>query len=46
MKIKFYGTAHGVVEKGRAGQCIFLEVNGSGYFCDMGKSGIECLVND
>lgn len=46
MKIKFYGTAHGVVEKGRAGQCIFLDVNGSGYFFDMGKSGIECLVND
>jgi metal-dependent hydrolase (beta-lactamase superfamily II) len=46
MKIKFYGTSHGVVEKNRAGQCIFLEVNGSGYFFDMGKSGIECLVND
>ena len=46
MKIKFYGTSHGVVEKDRAGQCIFIEAGGSGYFFDMGKSGIECLRND
>ncbi len=46
MKIKFYGTSHGVPEKGRAGQCIFLDVNGSGYFFDMGAPAIECLQND
>ena len=46
MRVKFYGTSHGVPEKGRAGQSIFIEVGESGYFFDMGAPAMERMRTD
>lgn len=43
MKITFFGSSHGVPEKGRRCSCILVEVGENRYFIDMGTNAIEQL---
>ncbi|MBR7132310.1 MAG: ribonuclease Z [Clostridia bacterium] len=43
MKIKFFGTGHGVPAKERYCQCILVEVNGANYVFDVGAPIADLL---
>ncbi len=46
MKLIFWGTSHGLPEKGRYCSCTMLEVDGNIYFIDAGAPLSDIMVNN
>ena len=46
MKITFWGTSHGLPEKGRHCSCTMIEINDNIYFIDAGAPLADIMVNN